>query len=92
MSTATVARDPRHLLSSEEFAAVAATVLDNNPGMRPGVASRIVAQGLAYVATAGDTEMPLAPSRVVDEGWHALISPHVPLPVQAPGNIRAPCA
>ncbi|WP_049567628.1 glycine-rich domain-containing protein [Streptomyces sp. SBT349] len=73
MSTTTVTRDPRTLLTPEDFAAVAATVLDNNPGMKPGLAERITTQALAFVATAADTTAPMAPSRVVDEGWHALV-------------------
>ncbi|MDT0443856.1 glycine-rich domain-containing protein [Streptomyces johnsoniae] len=66
-------RTGRELLTDEEFAAVTATVLDNNPGMRMVTAERIAEQALAFVATAAGTELPLAPSRVVDEGWHALI-------------------
>ncbi|RKN11064.1 glycine-rich domain-containing protein [Streptomyces radicis] len=73
MSTATVTRDARALLLPEDFEAVTATVLDNNPGLRRGVAERIIEQALAFVATAADAKEAMAPSRVVDEGWHALI-------------------
>lgn len=74
MSTPTVtARSGGALLSDDEFAAVVATVLDNNPGMRHPLAERIVTQALAFVATAAVTETSIAPSRVVDEGWHALV-------------------
>jgi hypothetical protein len=61
------------LLVDAEFDAVTATVMDNNPDMKPGTAARIVEQALAFVATAADTTEAMAPSRAVDEGWHALI-------------------
>ncbi|MER6250303.1 hypothetical protein ABT224_02735 [Streptomyces sp. NPDC001584] len=65
--------NPRALLSDADFNAVMHTVLDNNPGMEPGIAGRIVVDVLAFLATAAATAEPLVPSRVVDEGWHALI-------------------
>lgn len=65
--------NPRALLSDAEFNGVMHTVLDNNPGMEPGLASRIVVDALAYLATAASVAEGLVPSRVVDEGWHALI-------------------
>ncbi|MER7520604.1 hypothetical protein [Streptomyces sp. NPDC126499] len=64
----------RALLNDNQFINVRATILDNNPGMDPELASRILEQALAFLAAAaaspGDG---LVPSRVVDEGWHALI-------------------
>ncbi|MEU7280958.1 hypothetical protein AB0A69_19555 [Streptomyces sp. NPDC045431] len=64
----------RALISDAEFNNVRATILDNNPGMDPGMASRILTDALAFVATAATSPRPgLVPSRVVDEGWHALI-------------------
>ncbi|WP_043180878.1 glycine-rich domain-containing protein [Streptomyces sp. NRRL F-5123] len=66
--------DPAALLPPEERAAVTATVLDNNPGMAEDTAGRIVDQALAFVATAARNPLvPIAPSRTVDEGWHALV-------------------
>ena len=42
--------------------------------MDPATAGRIVDQALAFVATAAaHPGEPIAPSRIVDEGWHALI-------------------
>lgn len=74
MSTPTVTpRTGRELLAEDEFDAVAATVVDNNPGMSQTLAERITEQALAFVATAATTDVAVAPSRVVDEGWHALI-------------------
>ncbi|MGW7460340.1 glycine-rich domain-containing protein [Streptomyces sp. NPDC054797] len=64
---------PRGLLSDADFNAVMHTILDNNPGMDPFLASRILVDALAFLATAARTVGGLAPSRVVDEGWHALI-------------------
>lgn len=62
------------LLTPDEHIAVTATVLDNNPGMAHDMAGRIVNQALAFVATAArNPHADIAPSRVVDEGWHALI-------------------
>ncbi len=64
----------RDQLTKEQWAAVAATVRGNNPGMAVGTAGRIVDEGLKFVVAC--TRFPgagLAPSRVVDEGWHGLI-------------------
>ncbi|MFD9819077.1 glycine-rich domain-containing protein [Streptomyces violascens] len=72
--TAQAAANPRDLITPQEFAGVVATVLDNNTGMAADVAERIVAEALAFVAACA--QFPgsrLKPSRVVDEGWHALI-------------------
>ncbi|WP_035796455.1 glycine-rich domain-containing protein [Kitasatospora mediocidica] len=61
-------------LSATEFDSVVATVIDNNPGMANEVAARIVSEGVKFViAGARYPQLALAPSRVVDEGWHALI-------------------
>lgn len=70
---ATAAVNPRALLSDAEFNGVMHTVLDNNPGMAMDLAGRIVVNALAFLATAARTEQGLVPSRVVDEGWHALV-------------------
>lgn len=65
---------PAALLTPEELADVTATVRGNNPGMTTSVAGRIVVEALAYVtAAAHNPGMPISPSRIVDEGWHALI-------------------
>lgn len=65
---------PRDLLSPGAFRAVTATVMDNNPDMGQGDAERIVTDALAFVATAAtNPQAPIAPSRIVDEGWHALV-------------------
>jgi len=67
-------RDPRDLLTGEQFTGVVNTVLGNNPGMAPGLAQRITAEALGFLAAcAHDRQAPIAPSLVVDEGWHALI-------------------
>ncbi|GAA2670743.1 hypothetical protein [Streptomyces lunalinharesii] len=62
------------LVGAASFTGVVSTVKDNNPGMELGLAERIVEEGLKYVAAC--SRFPghgLAPSRVVDEGWHGLI-------------------
>ncbi|MEK8172247.1 hypothetical protein NKH77_32090 [Streptomyces sp. M19] len=62
------------LLHSDERAAVARTVRDNNPGMSQEMAERIVDEATKFVAVcAKNPHERLRPSRVVDEGWHALI-------------------
>ncbi|MEW2547912.1 hypothetical protein AB0910_19415 [Streptomyces sp. NPDC047002] len=69
-----IVKDPRALLEPEQFADVRATVLDANPGMTEDIAGRITAQALAFVATAAaHPGASIAPSPVVDEGWHALV-------------------
>ncbi|WP_328911765.1 MULTISPECIES: hypothetical protein [unclassified Streptomyces] len=66
--------DARSLLPPRQFADVVATVQGNNPGMDPATAGRIVTEALAFVAiAAANPTTVIAPSRVVDEGWHALI-------------------
>lgn len=73
-TTATRPGTARTLLSDAEFNGVMWTVLDNNPGMEPGLAGRIVVNALAFLATAAQgPQSGLVPSRVVDEGWHALV-------------------
>ncbi|MFI5983082.1 glycine-rich domain-containing protein [Streptomyces sp. NPDC051555] len=69
----TTPRPARALLSDAAFSAVLATVLDNNPGMDISMAGRIVVEALKFVAAGARTTAGIAPSRVVDEGWHALI-------------------
>ncbi|MFD5207750.1 glycine-rich domain-containing protein [Streptomyces anulatus] len=62
------------LLTPEGLEGVVATVVDNNPDMNEGTASRIVAEALKFVhAAAQFPTVRIAPSKVVDEGWHALI-------------------
>ena len=62
------------LIPADTFDAVTATVRDNNPGMQPDLAERIVTEALKFVATAARfPRHGIAPSPVVDEGWHALI-------------------
>lgn len=65
---------PRALLSDAQFNDVRATVLDNNPGMEPEMASRLVIEALKFVVAASlFPTVRIAPTREVDEGWHALI-------------------
>lgn len=71
---APVTRDVRDLLPAEELTAVTATVLTNNRGMSPDVAEAIVLEAVKFeAACASNPSGRLTPSRVVDEGWHALI-------------------
>lgn len=67
-------KSTRMLITPAAFAGVIATVQDNNEGMAADVAERIVDEALKFVvACAAFPGEHLRPSRVVDEGWHALI-------------------
>ncbi|WP_415947282.1 glycine-rich domain-containing protein [Streptomyces sp. KLOTTS4A1] len=64
----------RMLLDDTTFESCRRTVLDSNPDMAADMAGRIVEEGLKFVAAcAHNPDVELAPSRIVDEGWHALI-------------------
>ncbi|MEH0551223.1 hypothetical protein [Streptomyces sp. B21-101] len=64
----------RMLITDEEFASCRNTVMDANPAMAEEMAGRIVEEGLKFVAAGSrNPGVGLAPSRIVDEGWHALI-------------------
>ncbi|WP_405581102.1 hypothetical protein [Streptomyces sp. NBC_01190] len=70
----TTALDARGLLTPPEFDAVAQTVRTNNLSMDIFTAERIVTEALAFVAiAAANPATVIAPARVVEEGWHALI-------------------
>lgn len=65
--------DPRTLVG-DQFASIRGTILDNNPDMDDILAGRIAAEGIKFVATcAQNPGTGMAPSRIVDEGWHALL-------------------
>ncbi|MFI9585387.1 glycine-rich domain-containing protein [Streptomyces sp. NPDC052236] len=73
-SSQPAAQQARDLISAAAFAAVTATVQENNTDMDLAVAERVTEEALKFVATSG--RFPghsLRPSRIVDEGWHALI-------------------
>ncbi|MEU2441162.1 hypothetical protein ABZ595_33990 [Streptomyces rubradiris] len=62
------------LITDEQFTSCRQTVMDTNPDMSPEIAGRIVEEGLKFVAAcAKNPDIGLAPSRIVDEGWHALL-------------------
>jgi hypothetical protein len=66
--------DVSALLEKPQRAGVIRTVLDNNPGLDANMAERIVNEAVKFtVACAQFPGARLRPSRVVDEGWHALI-------------------
>ncbi len=67
-------RDPRSLVPPRAFDSVLSTVVDNNPDMTPEMATRITCEGIKFVVAGAEfPAAAMAPSRVVDEGWHALI-------------------
>ncbi|MGW7053915.1 hypothetical protein [Streptomyces sp. NPDC054887] len=67
-------RDARDLINPEDLRTVAATVQRNNPGMAYDVAEAITLEALKFeAACAANPTVGLAPSRVVDAGWHSLI-------------------
>ncbi|RLL68117.1 hypothetical protein [Streptomyces sp. Z26] len=61
------------LLSTDQMTRVLVTIRDNNPGMDEPTARRVVGEAAKFVAAGAQYDLPLAPSRTVDEGWHALI-------------------
>lgn len=64
----------RGLIPDERFNSCRNTVMDTNPGMSAGLAARIVEETLKFVAACSHNPgVGLAPSRIVDDGWHALI-------------------
>jgi hypothetical protein len=64
----------RDLLAERAYQGVRTTILDNNPGMSEDTASRVLDEALKFlVACARFPHVYVQPSRVVDEGWHALI-------------------
>ncbi|WP_433547583.1 glycine-rich domain-containing protein [Streptomyces sp. CA-294286] len=66
-------RDARALMG-DHWPSIVQTILDNNEGMAPEMAGRIAEEGVKFViACAQNPGTGLAPSRIVDEGWHALI-------------------
>lgn len=66
-------RDARALLAPDDFSAVTATVTAHNPRMDCFLAERVVLEALKFVATAAESSETIAPSHLVDKGWHALI-------------------
>lgn len=66
--------NPPSLIPADGFDSVVNTVLDSNKGMAAELAERIVSEGIKFVVTGAlRPELAMAPSRIVDEGWHALI-------------------
>lgn len=65
--------EPQPLLSDDQVKRVLVTIRDNNPDMAEPLARRIVGEAAKFVAAGARYDLPMAPSRVVDEGWHALI-------------------
>ncbi|MFJ4826371.1 glycine-rich domain-containing protein [Streptomyces bacillaris] len=64
----------RGLITDERFTSCRTTVMDANPNMPQDMAGRIVEEALKFVAACSrNPGVGLAPSRIVDEGWHALL-------------------
>lgn len=64
----------RQLISDQTFTSCRGTVMDANPDMSEEMAGRIVEEGIKFVAACSrNPDVGLAPSRIVDEGWHALL-------------------
>ncbi|MFZ3556486.1 MULTISPECIES: glycine-rich domain-containing protein [unclassified Streptomyces] len=64
----------RMLIPDAVFASCRGTVMDANPDMAEEMAGRIVEEAIKFVAAcAKNPDTGLAPSRIVDEGWHALL-------------------
>jgi hypothetical protein len=64
----------RMLITDAEFASCRRTVMDANPNLSEELAGRIVEEAIKFVAACSSNPgAGLVPSRIVDEGWHALI-------------------
>lgn len=64
----------RMLITDEQFISCRRTVMDANPAMSQVLAGRIVEEALKFVAAcSANPGGGLVPSRIVDEGWHALL-------------------
>ncbi|MFD9796950.1 hypothetical protein ACFWXK_39090 [Streptomyces sp. NPDC059070] len=66
----------RQLIADESFEGAVRMVQRTNPDISKALAGRIVDEALKFVAAAAGNKTPglaLRPSRIVDEGWHALI-------------------
>ncbi|MFF4836269.1 glycine-rich domain-containing protein [Streptomyces sp. NPDC001315] len=62
------------LITDAQFASCRGTVMDANPDMAEEMAGRIVEEALKFVAACSrNPGGGLALSRIVDEGWHALL-------------------
>lgn len=73
-TTSPEVKSVRELITPEQFLDVASTVQRNNDGMAANVAEAITEEALKFVAACSAAPRArLKPSRVVDEGWHALI-------------------
>ncbi|MCT9087923.1 hypothetical protein N4G70_03495 [Streptomyces sp. ASQP_92] len=76
MPAADLKPSARHLIADESFQGAVRLVRRANPEVDETLAERIVDEALKFVATAAGNKTPglaLRPSRIVDEGWHALI-------------------
>ncbi|WP_341860533.1 hypothetical protein [Streptomyces flavidovirens] len=66
--------DARTLLPEETYKSVRRTILDANPDMAEDTAGRITDESIKFVvACAKNPGVGMAPSRIVDDGWHALL-------------------
>lgn len=64
----------RCLITDRQFTSCRKTIMDANPHMAEEMADRVVEEALKFVtACSRYSAVGLAPSRIVDEGWHALI-------------------
>lgn len=73
-TTSPEVKSVRELITPEQFLDVASTVQRNNDGMAANVAEAITEEALKFVVACSTARRArLKPSRVVDEGWHALI-------------------
>lgn len=65
--------EARTLVSDEMFARLEGRIAADHPELAKGMAARIVDQALAFLAACATATRPLAPSELVDIGWHTFI-------------------
>ncbi|MBU5946827.1 glycine-rich domain-containing protein [Streptomyces griseoincarnatus] len=68
-----VTTDPLTLLGPDMADRLALRITAEHPEITPATALRIVGQAAAFIVASAQTTDPLAPSQLVDIGWHTFI-------------------
>ncbi|MFE9935831.1 glycine-rich domain-containing protein [Streptomyces hirsutus] len=65
--------DPITLVDPEVANRLAFRITTDHPDINQVTARRIIGQAAGFIAASGQSDQPLAPSNLVDIGWHAFI-------------------
>ncbi|AWZ07433.1 MULTISPECIES: hypothetical protein [unclassified Streptomyces] len=66
-------RNARSLLDADEFMTVTATLARNELNFDRVYAQQVIVETLKFVVAAGESDERLAPSAIIDKGFHALL-------------------